>query len=158
MKVCPLPSHCGYHLSSDRKRVFGCEFLELAELNKALRESSASLSGVTTRFRSKPRSLRTPKSTWVAPDLQVSCNFFRGPRRRFPCQECVLICFSRLTESSIVVSILQRTHHCARLLGSRCLIGMRVPGPGVCTEADTRGILSGKWQPCLAWFHLVALR
>ena len=94
---------------TDRKRVFGCEFLELSELNKVLRESSASLSGVTTRFRSKPRSLRT---TWVAPDLQVSCNFFRGPRRRFPCQECVLLCFSRRTESSIVGSVLQRTRSC----------------------------------------------
>ena len=31
---------------------------------------------MTTRFRSKPRSLRT---TWVAPDLQVSCKFFPRP-------------------------------------------------------------------------------
>ena len=83
---------------TDRKRVFGCEFMEPAELNKALREISASLSGVKTRFRSKPRSLRTPKPTGlpqtcgsraIFPRLasQISMSgvctnlFFRGPPR-----------------------------------------------------------------------------
>ena len=81
MKVCRLPpSHQGYDLSSPsnnrltENELFGCEFLEPADLNKALRESSASLSGVKTRFRSKPRSLRTPKPTGC-PDFRVSCNF-----------------------------------------------------------------------------------
>ena len=65
MKVCRLPpSHQGYDLSSPsnnrltENELFGCEFMEPAELNKALRGSSASMSGVKTRFRSKPRSLR----------------------------------------------------------------------------------------------------
>ena len=33
----------------------------------------------------------------------------------------------------------------------------RVPGPGVRSEANTRGILSGKWLQCFAWLAVPIL-
>ena len=76
-----------------RKRVFGFEFMEPAELSKALRDS-ALLSGVKTRFRSETILIAHPQADWGCPRLAESC-IFRGPHRRFPRQECVLICFFR---------------------------------------------------------------
>ena len=77
---------------TDRKRVFGFEFMEPAELYKALRDS-ALLSGVKTRFRSKTILTAHPQADWGCSRLAESC-IFRGPPRRFPRQECVMICFS----------------------------------------------------------------
>ena len=36
-------------------------------------------------------------------------------------------------------------------VSSGCVRRSAFPSPGVCSEAKTRGILSGKWQLCLAW-------
>ena len=64
-----------------RKRVFGFEFMELAEPNKALCGSSGSLAGAKQRTRSKTTLVAHSTS-----DLGTRA-FFRGPDRRFPCQE-----------------------------------------------------------------------
>ena len=90
---------------TDQKRVFGFEFMEPAELHKALRDSTL-LSGVKTRFRSKTTLTAHPQADWGCPRLAESC-IFRCPHRRFPRQECVRICHSRPTESSIVGCVLQ---------------------------------------------------
>ena len=80
-----LPSHWRYHLSSpsnktDRKRVFGFEFMEPAGLNKALRES-ALLSGVTTRFRSKTILIAHPQADWGCTRLVGLVHFFVSEAR-----------------------------------------------------------------------------
>ena len=103
---------------TDQKRVFGFEFMEPAEFHKALRDSTL-LSGVKTRFRSKTTLIAHPPADWGGPRLAGLVLFF---------------CFSRTTESSIVGSVLQRTHPCARivveLFGSRCLTGASVSKKG----------------------------
>ena len=98
---------------TDRKRVFGFEFMEPVELNKTLRDS-AFLSGVKTRFRSKTILIAHTQADWGCPRLAESC-IFRGPHRRFPCQECVLICFSRRTESSIIGSFSLNCYGASRI-------------------------------------------
>ena len=55
---------------TDRKRLFGFEFMELAEFNKALRKSSALLSGVKQRTRSKTTLIAHPTPTGATPDLR----------------------------------------------------------------------------------------
>ena len=66
---------------TDRKRVFGSEIMEPAELNKALCRNSGSLAGAKQRTRSKTTLVAHSTS-----DLGTRA-FFRGPDRRFPCQE-----------------------------------------------------------------------
>ena len=90
---------------TDRKRVFGFEFMAPAGLHKALCGSSGSLAGALPRTRSKTTLIAQPD--WDNPRLAESC-IFRGPHRRFPCRkECELICCSKPTENSIVGSVLQ---------------------------------------------------
>ena len=76
MKVCPFPSsHQRYHLSfrsikkTDRKRVVGFEFLEPAELNKALCGSSCSLGGANQRTQSESTLIAHSTPTGSTTDL-----------------------------------------------------------------------------------------
>ena len=92
---------------TDRKRFIGFEFMEPAELNKALRGSSGSLAGAKPRAQIETTLIAHSTPTRTTPGLRDSCNF-RGPHRRFRCQkECELICCSKPTENSIIGSVLQ---------------------------------------------------
>ena len=94
-------------------------------------------------FRVVQFSLRTPQKLGQPQTCGVVHFFgFRDLHRRFPCQDCVRICFSRTTESSTVGSVLQRTHPCARigvdLLGSRRLTRASVSKKGEAKRGHTK--------------------
>ena len=104
---------------TDRKRVFGFEFMAPAELNKALRGSSGSLAGANPRTQSETTLIAHSTPTGATPGLRDSCIFPRPASQiSMSDRECEPICYTKPTENSIIGSFLSERTLAAKQLCS----------------------------------------